>query len=299
MPRYSGRVTFKWEFSSDLPQEEAQREADKMWKSLDLPPPMANAIIVLEAVKQKIDRITLGEFSPQNLFDHLTETVRTKNYTANDVTYSVKINSARYFLFKQQPYCVACGLQGTRLLLECNPGDRIPHFNLYGEENGELVMLNKDHIRAKSVGGKDSLDNYQTMCIICNNLKAHYNLTAEKVKQLRDLYNSKKDMPKKKLRELLEAERNRLNTPWPKSTPIYKNSQSSVISDAVLVLEDLYIYNIDKELIAVAKEIPDKSLIGSIKKDCILESLVFYKGRFMCKWDHDVVMISQFLVKEQ
>jgi 5-methylcytosine-specific restriction endonuclease McrA len=33
-------------------------------------------------------------------------------------------------------------------------------------------MITKDHIIPRSKGGKDILDNYQPMCIICNSKKA-------------------------------------------------------------------------------------------------------------------------------
>ena len=42
-------------------------------------------------------------------------------------------------------------------------------MNLYAiNEKGEEVLMTKDHIEPKSLGGKNSLNNYQTMCTICN-----------------------------------------------------------------------------------------------------------------------------------
>jgi hypothetical protein len=49
----------------------------------------------------------------------------------------------------------------------------IPHFNLYAEREGELVQMTKDHKQPKSKGGADHIDNMQTMCCTCNELKGN------------------------------------------------------------------------------------------------------------------------------
>jgi 5-methylcytosine-specific restriction endonuclease McrA len=44
---------------------------------------------------------------------------------------------------------------------------------LYGKNSkGEEVLLTKDHIKPKSLGGKNHHSNYQTMCVDCNVEKA-------------------------------------------------------------------------------------------------------------------------------
>jgi thiamine kinase-like enzyme len=93
----------------------------------------------------------------------------------------IKMGSHRYELFKTKGVvCVECGLKGEFFALEKQKqpnlinGKELPdndkyHFNLYGyNENGEEVMLTKDHIIPKSKGGKNNLENYQTMCSVCN-----------------------------------------------------------------------------------------------------------------------------------
>ena len=46
------------------------------------------------------------------------------------------------------------------------------HFNLYAiGENGNWILMTKDHITPKSRGGRDHLSNLQTMCDQCNNRK--------------------------------------------------------------------------------------------------------------------------------
>ena len=87
--------------------------------------------------------------------------------------------SDRYKTFFVKGYeCVNCGLKGSFFALERNRdvihnGTRY-HLNLYAiNEYGEEVLMTKDHILPKSKGGKNHLDNYQTMCINCNNKKGN------------------------------------------------------------------------------------------------------------------------------
>mgnify|MGYP001290534608 CR=1 FL=1 len=87
----------------------------------------------------------------------------------------VTMESHRYQLFAEKGIvCKRCGLKGTHFALEKhqNVGDKY-HFNLYGiTKHGEEVMLTKDHIIPRSKGGKNKLDNYQTLCIKCNSKKS-------------------------------------------------------------------------------------------------------------------------------
>jgi 5-methylcytosine-specific restriction endonuclease McrA len=97
----------------------------------------------------------------------------------------VKMGSHRYQLFKNKgTTCVKCGLKGEFFALEKQEqkhtvkGKELPdsdkyHFNLYGyDENGNEVMLTKDHILPRSKGGENELRNYQTLCYNCNWEKA-------------------------------------------------------------------------------------------------------------------------------
>lgn len=42
------------------------------------------------------------------------------------------------------------------------------HLNLWGVKDGEEVLFTHDHVLARGLGGKDNLDNTQTMCCYCN-----------------------------------------------------------------------------------------------------------------------------------
>lgn len=71
--------------------------------------------------------------------------------------------------------CEECGLCGHFFALERHSlsshytDKQRYHFNLYGiNENNEEILFTKDHITPKSKRGADSIDNMQTLCIICN-----------------------------------------------------------------------------------------------------------------------------------
>ena len=48
------------------------------------------------------------------------------------------------------------------------------HLNLYAvNDKGEEVLMTKDHILPKSLGGPDHLNNMQSMCKRCNENKSN------------------------------------------------------------------------------------------------------------------------------
>jgi hypothetical protein len=94
----------------------------------------------------------------------------------------VKMRSHRYKCFSKSGLdCVVCGIEGSIFAIEkhsnLNKSKEAQkqtwyHFNLYGlSPEGEEVLMTKDHILPKSKGGKNSVDNYQTMCVHCNGAK--------------------------------------------------------------------------------------------------------------------------------
>ena len=157
----------------------------------------------------------IGEFGLSEIFDKVSDYDKRMEFLVNGKVYHVRMNSQRYFVFKENSRCVACGIEGKKFLLEQHPNDKTPHFNLYAIENEQMVLMTKDHIQARAVGGENIQKNYQTMCQICNNLKSHYNLDNIAVNELRTIYNENKDtMPRKQLSVLMDQKRSDLAKPW-------------------------------------------------------------------------------------
>ena len=93
--------------------------------------------------------------------------------------YVVNLASDRYFLFLTQGVvCAHCGLEGKYFGLDTSfPASKLrrAHFNLYAlTAEGKEMLMTKDHIRPKSKGGKDRLENYQVLCQKCNNRKGDF-----------------------------------------------------------------------------------------------------------------------------
>ena len=65
-----------------------------------------------------------------------------------------------------------CDIEGLYFTLDLDFGGGI-HLDLYGtEKDGTEVLMTIDHIHPKAKGGKNRLDNYQPMCLVCNHIKA-------------------------------------------------------------------------------------------------------------------------------
>lgn len=91
----------------------------------------------------------------------------------------IKMGSDRYYTFKKSLCCAFCGIEGVIFHKERHLNKKgIPcsesfHFNLYAiDDNGNEILMTKDHIRAKARGGKDELSNYQSACSLCNEKKS-------------------------------------------------------------------------------------------------------------------------------
>lgn len=67
--------------------------------------------------------------------------------------------------------CYQCGLLADRWILErgVNEPPGKPIMNLYGQNsNGHFVMMTRDHIIPKSLGGVDLVQNLRPACDTCN-----------------------------------------------------------------------------------------------------------------------------------
>lgn len=213
MTTYKAIATVTWKFDSEDSKEQCLEYAKKQLdKILDCEPfgdgyEGFGVQMDIAKMKERKKLVHLAAFDLDEVFPFITTDEKKREYAANGETHQVRMNSDRYFVFKNSKECVSCGLSGSKMILDINPGDQSPHFNLYAEENGRLVLMTKDHILAKSKGGKDELSNYQTMCSICNNLKGAYDITLEDCRELRKLHDNQDKLPRKELRDLINSRR--------------------------------------------------------------------------------------------
>jgi len=124
------------------------------------------------------------------------------NTSGTEILNGVKVGmgSQRYKLFKKNKCCVKCGVDGDFLAIEIDKmedGRKPPgtyHLNMYAfREDGEEVLMTKDHIVPRSKGGRNSLFNYQTMCVTCNNEKGNGDPPTSKKKKRTNHGVSEKD----------------------------------------------------------------------------------------------------------
>jgi len=95
-----------------------------------------------------------------------------KDCKVNFDGHMVNMASDRLKLFFNNHTCIMCGIEGSFFALESNNESEGYHFNLYALDSlGNEILMTKDHIIPKSHGGKNRIDNYQTMCTKCNSLK--------------------------------------------------------------------------------------------------------------------------------
>ena len=213
MTTYKVITTITWKFDSHKSHADCLKFAkSQVEKILDTKPKGKDfdgfdVQVDIAKMKERKRLVHLASFPLDAVIPHVCDGNNSKEFKAADKVYTVKMNSDRYHVFKANHKCVSCGLEGTQMILDMNPGDSSPHFNLYAEENGRLVLMTKDHILAKSKGGTDSLDNYQTMCATCNNLKGHYDLNLDNCRELRRIWDNGDKLPRKELRDLINSRR--------------------------------------------------------------------------------------------
>ena len=227
-----------------------------------------------------------------------------REYQIEGKSYSVRMNSQRYFIFRESLQCAACGLVGCKMILEQHPSDKSPHFNLYAEEDGKLVMMTKDHVQPKAFGGEDRHSNYQTMCIICNNLKGAANITLQGIRELRRVYNENKDkLNRKQLFQLLQETKFKVALPRTEKR-ISANQRHVHAADqkaketCVVACCDLNVWNLEGLLVGRSVyERVDGEQVACIKKGVELEPIGSQGRKVIVKLTEEHTMaVSQGLV---
>lgn len=87
--------------------------------------------------------------------------------------YEIDVDTDRYENFyRNGTKCVSCGLEASFAAIERNASSKGKfHLNLYGLEGNKEIVMTRDHIYPRALGGYDDIHNYQTMCERCNNRK--------------------------------------------------------------------------------------------------------------------------------
>ena len=124
-----------------------------------------NAITITNKELQRIHRILGTEEAREISYKHIYGV-------------TVKVVSDRYDVFKKYgTVCPKCGLKASFYGIEKHwtEKEKTPyHLNLYGiDKDGNEILFTKDHIIPKAKGGKNNIDNYQTMCEPCNVAKGN------------------------------------------------------------------------------------------------------------------------------
>lgn len=213
MAQYKSIATITWKLDFDKsPQECLDYVKSQLEDILNCNPQgedFADFCVQMDIapMKTRSKLIHIATFGVDDVLNHTSIDESKKEWIVDDKSYWVKMNSQRYFVFKKSRVCTSCGLIGTQMVLDINPGDNNPHFNLYAEEDSRLVLMTKDHIVPKSKGGSNDLSNYVTMCTTCNSLKASANLNPEEVRRLRYLHRNEDKLTRQELRDLINQVR--------------------------------------------------------------------------------------------
>ena len=79
--------------------------------------------------------------------------------------------------------CWNCGCLADRWVADKGQNDKLgpPVLNLYGLRQGKLVLMNRDHIIPRSLGGTDAIENLRPACEICNGRRGNQ-ITKEELK---------------------------------------------------------------------------------------------------------------------
>lgn len=119
--------------------------------------------------------IIFGEFSNEIILPFIqNKGHRTlRRVTLRGITFSAASDTVD--CVKRNQTCSECGVTGNVWVVLKNNDEKtmeIPSLHLFHKtHNNKYVLMTKDHLVPRSLGGKDSRTNYQTMCTLCNRKK--------------------------------------------------------------------------------------------------------------------------------
>lgn len=89
---------------------------------------------------------------------------------------------------RDQPIkCWSCGCEADRWVADRGQNNHVGHpvLNLYGIKDDCVVLINRDHIIPKSLGGTDAIENLRAACEVCNGARGNA-LTPEELQFRKD-----------------------------------------------------------------------------------------------------------------
>lgn len=118
--------------------------------------------------------LRVGELlPPEEVLPHILDGGENDKQLIELGGYTVNVKSRRLYVFKTKGLkCINCGIQGQHFAIERFPTSETYHLNLYAVKNEIEILMTRDHVWARGLGGSNSIHNQVTMCAMCNRQKS-------------------------------------------------------------------------------------------------------------------------------
>jgi len=121
----------------------------------------------------------------------------------------VRVSDTARVVIKDDFTCKGCGKEAEFISVYKTEIDDSTIYGMifYHVENDKVINHTKDHIVPKSLGGKDTFNNYQDLCVVCNHEKDNTDteiyipkITRSKELSEEEVYKNRQDNARKSLR---------------------------------------------------------------------------------------------------